>query len=85
MTERWTSPKAGPFPSGHLFGFAENDVMQTRCGRLRPATIDQENATTPEPPATSEGRTCETCLRLANRDHREPEDDRSTQPVETEP
>jgi len=69
MSELWTSPKAGPFPSAHLAGFAENDVIQTRCGRLRLATIDQEDAFTFEPPAT--GRTCESCLRLANRDHRE--------------
>lgn len=86
MNERWTSPRAGPFPSGHLVKWfidateTGTGTIATRCGHEWAASVPQIIAFTPEPPSTSEGRTCETCLRLANRDHRagQGEDDGST-------
>ncbi len=56
-------------------------TITTRHGLPRKVTPEQVAAFTTEPPPTSEGPTCETCLRLANRDRREDDGSTWTEPV----
>lgn len=68
MKGQWTVP-GSPVPSSHLIALVLNEhagmlALKMRCGLVRGPVSGVQG--TDEVPAT--GKTCESCLRLSNRD-----------------
>jgi hypothetical protein len=67
VQELWTNPKLGPLPSGHLV-VSGTFHMSTRCGIDRTCETAQVDGFLDHPPTPAEGKGCERCLSLHDRD-----------------